>query len=122
MVYTQFYISCLRRPVTTTYNGLPGELVQLINHLKTTCIMTEEIKCWTEKDPLLSRLCRFVISGRPADDLGKEFEPFVSRQKELSVLNGYLLWGSRLIIPPQGRKYLLDELHETHLGSSRMKS
>ena len=54
--------------------------------------------------------------------MGKEFQPFVSRQKELSVLNGCLLWGSRLIIPPQGRKYLLDQLHETHLGSSRMKS
>ena len=80
------------------------------------------MKCWTEKDPLLSRLCRFVISVLPADDLGKEFQQFVSRQKELSVLNGCLLWVSRLIIPPEGRKYLMDQLHETHLGSSRMKS
>ena len=56
-------LSRLPRPVTTTYTGLPGELVQLMNHLKTTCVSAEEIKCWTEKDPLLSRVCRFVISG-----------------------------------------------------------
>ena len=67
------------------------------------------------------KVCRFVISGWPADDLGNKFQPFVSMQKELSVLNGCLLWASRLIIPPQGRKYLLDQLHKTHLGSSRMK-
>ena len=38
-------LSRLPRPVTTSYNGLPGELLQLINHLKTTCITFEEIKC-----------------------------------------------------------------------------
>ena len=28
----------------------------------------------------------------------------------------------RAVVPPQGRKQLLEELHDTHLGVSRMKS
>ena len=46
----------------------------------------------------------------------------VSRKNELSILDGFLLWGSRIIVPPPGRKSLLDQLHDTHLGVSRMKS
>ena len=32
-----------------------------------------------------------------------------------------LLWGNRVIIPPQGREQLLEELHLSHPGISRMK-
>ena len=38
------------------------------------------------------------------------------------VLNGCVLWGSRVVVPPQGRKVVLQDLHETHPGASRMKS
>ena len=31
-------------------------------------------------------------------------------------------WGARVIVPPQGRKSVLAELHETHPGANRMKS
>ena len=41
---------------------------------------------------------------------------------ELSVLNGCILWGSHVIVPPQGRQVVLEELHETHPGTSRMKA
>jgi len=44
------------------------------------------------------------------------------RQHELSIQDGCLLWGSHLIIPPPGRIPLLEQLHSTHLGVSRMKS
>ena len=37
-------------------------------------------------------------------------------------MDNCLLWGSRLVIPPTGRKLLLEELHEAHPGISRMKS
>ena len=40
---------------------------------------------------------------------------------ELSVLDGCILWGSRVVIPSVFRQSLLQELH-TNLGMSRMKS
>ena len=33
-----------------------------------------------------------------------------------------ITWGARIVIPPQGRKSLLDELHVGHPGMSRMKA
>ena len=33
-----------------------------------------------------------------------------------------LLWGSRVVIPPQGRERLVDELHHCHPGMVRMKA
>ena len=32
------------------------------------------------------------------------------------------MWGHRVIIPPQGKQQLLDELHVAHPGIERMKS
>ena len=49
-------------------------------------------------------------------------QPYHHRKEEISVQNGCLLWGSRVIIPPQGRKRVLEELHTAHPGISRMKS
>ena len=35
---------------------------------------------------------------------------------------GCVLWGARVVIPPQWRQEVLHELHLTHPGISRMKS
>ena len=42
--------------------------------------------------------------------------------KELSLLEGHILWGARIVISPQGHKLLLEELHETHTGVSKLKA
>ena len=46
---------------------------------------------------------------------------YQQRKNELSVLDGCLLWGARVIIPPQGRQQVLAELHESHPGINKMK-
>ena len=42
--------------------------------------------------------------------------PFKRRKDKLFVQDGCIFWGSRVVIPPPGRKLLLQELHETHSG------
>ena len=32
------------------------------------------------------------------------------------------MWGQRVVVPPPGHQQVLDELHEGHPGTSRMKS
>ena len=44
------------------------------------------------------------------------------RKTELSVQDGCVLWGNRVVVPPQGRMYALNLLHEGHPGIARMKS
>ena len=60
--------------------------------------------------------------GWPETELATEFKPYRSRWQELSILDGCTLWGSRVVVPPQGRTTVLEELHETHPGSSKMKA
>ena len=49
-------------------------------------------------------------------------QPYWCRRLELTVIDNCLLWGSRVVIPPQIRDSMLKELHDTHIGISRMKS
>ena len=48
--------------------------------------------------------------------------PFQTRQDELSTRHGCLLWGARVIAPPSIQEKVLQELHDTHPGISRMKA
>ena len=49
-------------------------------------------------------------------------KPYWSKRTELSVQNGCILWGSRVIVPPPSRVPLLQELHGSHPGICHMKS
>ena len=37
-------------------------------------------------------------------------------------MDGCILWGAQVVVPPPGRKAVLEELHETHLGANKMKA
>ncbi len=76
---------------------------------------------WTSKDPTLSQVQRFLLSGWPAKPPDKEFTPYFNKKNELSLQDGCILWGTRVVVPPPGRKGVLEELHETHPGISKMK-
>jgi len=103
---------------------VPGDIHLVLKHLNTTPVTATEIKTWTDKDPLLSKVRRFVMMGWPDDDAKTDeaLRPYRTRKDELSVHSGCLLWGSRVIIPPKGREIIVKELHESHPGISRMKS
>ena len=115
-------LSRLPRPITALNNSTPAVLEQLINHLSSTCIHASNIKEWTSKDPTLSQLQRFILSGWPDKSPSKDFTPYFNKKNELSLLDGCILWGHRVIVPPPGREGILQELHETHPGTSKMKS
>ena len=95
--------------------------VFLMQQLDTTPMSAAEVKDWTSKDPVLAKVKSFILSGWPDQLEDSEFKPFVQRKHELSVEDGCILWGSRVIIPPQGRQKVLKELHQAHPGMSRMK-
>ena len=79
------------------------------------------IKKWIDADPVLSWVRKFCLQGWSQVNLGPEFKPYVTRKTELSVLDGCVLWGSCIIIPSEGRTQVLDELHDSHTGMSKMK-
>ena len=114
-------LSPLSQPVTTDKNCLPGDLVHLLNHLSATTTSASTIRRMTDTDTILSQVHNFVLQGWPATQLEK-FQPYCRRKAELSVLEGCVVWGSRVVVPPSGRASVLEELHDSHLGASKMKS
>ena len=97
------------------------ELVLLMEHLQDSPVTADDIRVWTRRDPLLAKVLQFVKDGWP-DQCEDDMKPFVSRKQELSLHKGCILWGTRVVIPERGRQAVLSELHEGHLGMTRMKS
>ena len=114
-------LSRLPLPETPTQIPLPGETVLLMDTLANSPVTAYKIKRWTDEDPLLSAVRRMILTGHVAMET-EGFQPFLKRKDELSVQDGCILWGSRVVIPPQGRLQVLEELHYGHPGVSRMKS
>ena len=117
-------LSRLPVPCRSTESPCPAEIINLLEFLNSTPVTAAQIRIWTSRDPILSRVHLFVQDGWPAADekLGDEFRPYKARSAELSTQDGCVLWGSKVIVPPQGRERVLRLLHEGHNGESRCKS
>jgi len=100
---------------------VPGEMILLMEHMDLTPVTSRQIKSWTRKDPILSRVMNFVLQGWPASNTDDQVRPYFTRKLELSLYDGCILWGNRVVIPPPGRDTILQELHEGHPGVTRMK-
>ena len=99
----------------------PPELVLLTEYLEDSPITARHIQIWTRRDPVLSKVLQFIERGWP-DRCNHSLASFSSKKNELSVYQGCVMWGSRVVVPPQGQRAILLELHEGHPGMTRMKS
>ena len=99
---------------------LPGEIILLFETLNDSPLTARDVRALTDKDPLLSRVRNNVLHGWHDIDQ-PEMRPYQSRSLQLSVQDGCLLWGSRVIMPPCGRAAVLRLLHQGHPGVTRMK-
>jgi len=77
---------------------IPEELVFLLVSLEISPVNVKQIKVWTDRDPTLSTVRRFVKHGWPKL-VKPEFHPYQSKKLELSVQESCFLWGSRMIVP-----------------------
>ena len=69
----------------------------------------------------MARVFRYVLQGWP-NQQDDDLTPYWPKRLELSAESGCLVWGGRVVVPPQGRESVLAELHCGHPGISRMKS
>ena len=99
-----------------------GEEVMLVELLNNSCIKVEDIRRWTDRDPVLSVVKSSILQGWSEDAMEKEeFKPYLNRRHELTVMHGCVMWGQRVVVPTQGREKITEELHDTHPGIVRMK-
>ena len=105
-------------PLTTP---LPAELILLAELISNSPVTSAQIRAWTRSDSILSIVLQYLNHGWPDVCPSDELKPYWSRQNELSLLDGCILWASRVVIPVQGREQLLHELHKVTLESPRTR-
>ena len=87
-----------------------------MEYLDLSSVSSAQIRTWTDQDPLLSKVKRWILSGWPDPDLSedKKLKPYLRRRYKLSVQDGCVLWGSRVVVPPKEETKVLQMLHEAH--------
>lgn len=99
----------------------PAELVLLLDTLEASPVDAQKVRKWTRREPVLAQVMRYVQDGWPRS-IGEELKCYAAHRDELSLQDGLLLWGNRVVIPAKGHRQVLDILHESHPGISRMKA
>ncbi|XP_063846489.1 uncharacterized protein LOC135092154 isoform X1 [Scylla paramamosain] len=114
-------LSRLPLPEFPKVTPVPGDVVCVLERLDQTPVTSRELRQWTDKDSTLSKVRDHILYGWPGHIAEETLQPFFRRRHELSVQDGIILWGSRVVVPQIARKNVLAELHATHPGVSRMK-
>ena len=90
----------------------------IISNLPVSSTEIELICEETAKDPTLTLLRCYIHMGWPNDCrmLPQELHMFWNYREDLSMENGLITKGARLLIPSTLRKKVLEQIHNGHLG------
>ena len=115
-------LSRLLLPCDIKTETLTGESILLVQSLSSSPVTEEQMKLLTDRDPILSRVKEMVLTGCFTTDGGNDdLKPFQRRREELSLYDGCILWGNRVVVCTKARQCILTEIHEGHPGISWMK-
>ena len=106
-------------PVEEDGIELPIVAVNLImSNIPVSSTEIELIHGDTSKDPTLTLLKHYIHMGWPVDHrmLPQELHIFWNYREDLSMENGLITKGARLLIPSTLRRKVLEQIHDGHLG------
>jgi hypothetical protein len=84
----------------------------------------QEVREETKSDPTLQRLTSLLKSPRWPENRSKlnpDLRPYFDFLNELSVVDGIIFKGERVVIPESMRREMLGIIHESHLGMVKCK-
>ena len=87
-------------------------------------ITWERVRDETSRDIYLLQLIEMAENGFPVSPqlMPPQLLPYWRFRDELSAVDGVLMYGSRVVIPPQLRDQIVMHLHSAHQGISQMNS
>ena len=103
-------------------DNLDAEEIFHISHFETLPVTSDAIARETRRDRVLSRVYEQVKNGWKEGNHDELLKPFYNRKSEITLHQGCLLWGIRVIVPAKLRSRIQDLLHEGHPGVVRMKA
>ena len=101
---------------------MPADTILTMQYLDMSPVTASDIRREASRDPVLSQVFIRTRDGFPDHDDNELLKPYTQRRDELSIHDGCLMWGTRVIIPSAHRQALLEELHNAHYGIVRMKA
>lgn len=113
-------LSRLPLPTAEFVVDCPAEVLML-EGVYPGVLSSNAVAAATSRDPVLSQVRAALWSGCQIN-LGSEGRPYETRFHEMSVQGNCLLWGNRVIVPKSLQKEVLQLLHESHPGLSKMKA
>ena len=78
----------------------------------------DQIHMHSKTDSALSLIMQYVLDGWPgnANECAEPAWPYFTYREELTIVDGLLVKGSRIVIPTDMRHTCLETLHTPHLG------
>ena len=108
-------------PVDT--DEIPGMEVQIHDLVSITPVRLEQLQRETKEDYTLQLLSRQIAVGWPPSikSVSTAIRPFWSVRDGISIQNGLIMMGSRIIVPTSARETVLEQIHTGHLGMEKCK-
>ena len=94
------------------------EQLELAEHLPISTKRLKQIQEATIADHNLQVLQETILTGWPSNksQIPSEIKPYMKCHDELTMQDGILFKGSRIVIPAAIRKEMIHKVHEGHLG------
>ena len=103
----------------TNSGNVANDYVKFVIENDCCALLLSEMKEETAKDKTLIKIIDLIHSSAWSADT--DIKPFQSFRDELSVYEGMLLRGSRIVVPASLQKRVLKLAHESHVGIVRTK-
>ena len=99
-------------------SGTEFEVVNNASWLPMSSERIQEIRTATERDEALQILKQVILQGWPEErkDLPEQAKPYFSTRDELTVQDGLIFRGQRVVIPQSLRQDMKQRIHSSHLG------
>ena len=95
---------------------IPGLDVSIAQVLKMEPTRLESLQEDTKADPTLAELTDLILTGWPnsMQDIPGHLHPYWCFRDELTILDGLIMKGNRVVIPTSMRPATLNRLHDAH--------
>ena len=101
---------------------IPGLDVSIAQVLKMEPTRLESLQEDTKADPTLAELTDLILTGWPnsMQDIPEHLHPYWCFRDELTILDGLIMKGNRVVIPTSMRPATLNRLHDENQGLTSM--
>ncbi|UYV75444.1 hypothetical protein LAZ67_13000295 [Cordylochernes scorpioides] len=95
-----------------------GEILLIENSILGYVLVSDK----TQEYPTLRKLYKLVKYDKYDVDSDVDIKPYIRIKNEITIVRNFLFFGNRMIIPDSLREYVLNIIHENHIGINKMKT